>query len=60
MEATAEIVVLHILVTQDLDSHHSVQPVALGFIYNGHAAGTENLQDLVPVIQHLPDISIHS
>ena len=33
--------------------------MAASFIYNGHAAGADNLQDLVPVVQQPSDILIH-
>ena len=33
--------------------------MAARFIYNGHAAGADDLQDLVPVIQQFADITIH-
>ena len=33
--------------------------MAAGFIYNGHAAGTDDLENLVTVIQQPPNILIH-
>jgi hypothetical protein len=60
METAAEIIILEIFIPQDLNGYHPVEPMAAGFIYNGHAAGAQDLQDLVTVIQHTPDISIHS
>ena len=51
MEATAEILILQIVILQDLDGHQPVQPVATGLIHHGHTAGTNNLQNLISVIQ---------
>ena len=58
-EAAAELFVPGEFIFEYLDGHQPVQPMASCFIHDGHAAGTEDLKDLVPVIQQPSDILIH-
>ena len=58
-EAAAELLIPREFVFQNFYGHLPVQPVVQRFIYHGHAAGADDLQDLVPVIQQLPNIMIH-
>jgi hypothetical protein len=58
METAAELLILRIFIFQYFDGHQPVQPVASGFIYNGHAAGTDDLKDLVPTVNQPSDIFI--
>ena len=58
-EAAAEVLIAGILVLQDLDRHKTVQPVAECFVYNGHSAGSQHIQNLVTAIQQLSNILIH-
>ena len=59
MEPAAELLVPGKFVFQYFDRDQPVQPMAASFIYNGHAASAEDLQNLVPVIQQPSNILIH-
>ena len=58
MEAAAELLVLRILILQNLDCYQPVQAVTSCFIYHGHAAGTDDFQNLVPVAQQSANVLI--
>ena len=58
MEAAAEILIAQVIILQNFDCHHSVQPVTAGLIYNSHTADTQYFQNLVPVIQQATNILI--
>ena len=47
------------LIAQDLDGNIAVQLVAHGLVDDRHAAAADDLQDLVAVVEHLADITIH-
>ena len=59
-EAAAELLVPGKFIFQYFDRNQPVQPMAASFIYNGHAAGSDDLKDLVPVVQQPSNILIHS
>ena len=59
METAAELLIPGIFILQNFDRDQPVQPVAAGFIDNGHSAGSDHFQNLVPVVQQPSDISIH-
>ena len=59
MEAAAEFFISGKFIFQYFDCHQSVQPMAASFIYNGHAAGTDILKNLVPTVKQPSDILIH-
>ena len=58
-EPAAELGVFRQVAFQRLHRHQAVQPQILSLIYIGHAAGADELQKLIPVIQQLPDIGFH-
>ena len=58
-EAAAEFLIPGKFVLQYLNGNQPVQPVAPGLIDHCHAAGTDYLQKLVPVIQQLSNIIVH-
>jgi hypothetical protein len=58
MEAAAELFVLRQLILQNLDGNQPVQPVASGFIYHSHTAGTDDFLNFVSVIQQTANIFI--
>ena len=58
-EATTKIFILQIFIFQNFHSYQSIQSMAPRFIYNGHTAGTDHFQKLVPIIQQFADITIH-
>ena len=60
VEAAAEFRTVRQVAFEDLDGNQTIQPVALGLIDVGHAAPADELQKLVPVIQHFSNILIHS
>ena len=57
-EALAKFIIRGHIVPHDLHCHIAVEPVAEGFIDNGHSALTNDLQNLIAVIQKLADIFI--
>ena len=59
VEPAAELSVLCQIVPEDLDGHQAVEPVTAGFVDHRHAAGADDLQYLIPVIQHFPYVLIH-
>ena len=58
-EPAAEIGVLGQVTVQDLYRYQPVQPVALGLIDVGHASPADQLQYLIAIIQHFPNVRIH-
>ena len=59
LEAVFQLGVRRHLIAQDLDGDIAVQLVAHGLVNDRHAAAADDLQDLVAVIEHLADITIH-
>ena len=59
LEAAADLLVLRHVRLQDLDGHHAVEPMALRLVNVGHSSGTDQLNDLVPIIQHFSYVLIH-
>ncbi len=59
VEPAAELLIPSKFVFQYFNGYQPIQPVAASFIYNGHAAGTDDFQNLVPTIQQPSNISIH-
>ncbi|MPM92869.1 hypothetical protein SDC9_140005 [bioreactor metagenome] len=59
MEPAAEFLVLRQIALQNFDRHQPVEAMTLGFVDDGHAAGTDPFQNLIAIIQHFSDIGIH-
>ena len=59
MEPAAEVGVVRQIAFQYFDGHKAVQPVAPCLIHVGHAAGADQLQYLVAIVQHFSDVLIH-
>ena len=59
LKAVFQLGILRHLITQDLDGDIAVQLMAHGLINDRHAAAADDLQDLVAIVQHLADITIH-
>ena len=60
VEPAAEILVLGQVGLQNLDSHQTVETVALRLVDHRHAACADALQDLIAVVQHLSNVLIHT
>ena len=60
MEAAAELFVPGVFVFQYFYGYQPIQTVAASFLYNGHAAGSDDLKDLVPAVQQPSNILIHN
>ena len=58
-EAAAEIGVVRQIALEDLDGHQPVQAMTSGLIYIRHAAGTDQLQNFVAIVQHTSYVLIH-
>ena len=58
-EPAAELLIPGKFVFQNFNRNQSVQPMAASFINNGHAAGTDDLKNLVPTVQKPSNILIH-
>ena len=58
-EAAAELGVLRQLTFQYFDGHKPVKAMTLGLIDIGHAAGADQLQQFIAVIQHFSNVLIH-
>ena len=59
-EAAEEIFIRRKLVFEYLYSHQAVQPMAACLIHHRHAARADDLQKLIPAIQQLSNILIHT
>ena len=59
VEPAAEVGVVRQIAFQYFDGHKAVQPVAPCLIHVGHAAGADQLQYLVAIVQHFSDVLIH-
>ena len=59
MEPAPEFGVLGQIVPENFDGHQAVEAVAAGLIDHCHAAGADDLQYFVPVVQHFPYVLIH-
>ena len=59
LKAVFQLGILRHLIAQDLNGDIAVQLMAHGLINDRHAAAADDLQDLVAVVQHLADITIH-
>ena len=59
LKAVFQLGILRHLITQDLDGDIAVQLMAHGLINDRHTAAADDLQDLVAIVQHLADITIH-
>ena len=60
MEPAAELGVLRQLILEDLDGHQPVQTMAPGLIDHGHAAGADDLENLIPMVQKPPYVILHT
>ena len=58
-EAAADLLVFRHVGLEDLYGDHTVEPVAFCLIHIGHAAGADELDDLIAVIQHFTQVFIH-
>ena len=59
LKAVFQLGILRHFIAQDLNGDIAVQLMAHGLINDRHAAAADDLQDLVAVVQHLADITIH-
>ncbi len=59
-EAAAEVGVLGKVALEHLDSHESVQAVALGLVDNGHAAAADDFEQFIAVVEHFSDHIVHT
>ena len=59
VEPAAEIGVVRQIAFQYLDGHKAVEPVAPCLIDVRHAAGADQLQYLIAIVQHFSDVLIH-
>ncbi len=59
VEPAAEVGVVRQIAFQYFDGHKAVQPVAPCLIHVGHAAGADQLQYFVAIVQHFSDVLIH-
>ena len=60
VEPAAELLVLSQIALEDFNGHQTVEAMALSLIDHRHAACADALQNLIAVVQHFPDVLIHS
>ena len=60
VKPAAELGILREILFQHLDGHKPVETVAPGLEHHRHTPGTDDLQDLIAVIQHLSYVTFHS